>query len=459
MQRVNSALTAISPLDGRYREKLNECSSYVSEYALIRYRVIVELRYLYFFVTSILHKKISKTLIDRIINAFDEKEAEKIKACERVTNHDVKAVEYYLHDVLKQNNIPYGAYVHFGLTSEDINSIAYGLMIKDVRDHVLVPIIVILVRKLSDMALRYKAVPMLARTHGQPAVPTTFGKELMNFVVRIAREKHELTMLPIEAKLTGAVGNFNAHTIAFPNIDWIKKSQSFVHSFGLQSTIMTTQIVPADSMVRIFQSLERMNFLCIGCAEDMWRYISDGYVVLDVKKTEVGSSTMPQKVNPIDFENAEGNLQTANALFRFFAEKFLISRLQRDLSDSVVRRSIGSACAYSVLGYKSLLQGFEKIRPDETVMKRMLMEHWEIVTEGVQTILRMSGDTKAYEKVKNFARGEIVTEASLEAFISSISVSRATQKKLRTITPRSYVGLSVQLVDLAYKDMKTKGDL
>jgi adenylosuccinate lyase len=418
---------------------------------------MVELRYFYFFVTSILHRKISKKGIDSLIDAFDVKEAEKVKKIEKETNHDVKAVEYYVKDMLLKKHMPYTEYVHIGLTSDDVNSIANGFLLRDVREKVTVPILSELIGSMSAFALKYKGVPMLARTHGQPAVPTTFGKELMNFAYRITSEVKELQTLPIEAKLTGAVGNFNAHVAAFPNIDWTKKSREFVSSLGLTPNIMTTQILPADKEVALFQCMERINSICIGLTQDMWRYISDGYIKQKVTTGEVGSSTMPQKVNPIDFENAEGNLQTANALLRFFSEKLPISRLQRDLSDSTVKRSFGSAFAYSVLGYQSCIRGLAKIAPDTNHMEKELLSHWEIVTEGIQTILRISGDRGAYEKVKMFARGKMITKESLDAFISSLSVSANYKKRLYALSPLTYIGVAEKLVEEAYQNIHKEG--
>ena len=454
MRAMLTALSAITPLDGRYREKLSDTFIYFSEYALIRYRVIVELQYYYFFCTRILHKKVSQNIITTLINAFDEKKAAKVKVIEKRINHDVKAVEYYVRDILTKKKLGAVAYVHFALTSEDVNALAYGLMLRDARKYVVVPHLKLLVETLSAMAKTYADVPMLARTHGQAAVPTTMGKELLNFAMRLHKALQDLKNLPIEGKLNGAVGNYNAHVVGFPHVDWVKESDAFITSLGLVPNHYTTQIIPADSQIQVFQRVKLINTILIGLSQDMWRYISDGYFIQEIKKHEVGSSTMPQKVNPINFENAEGNLGLANATLEFLSEKLPISRLQRDLSDSTVKRSIGTALATSVLGYLSLQKGLERVSVDVQKLEDDLLNHWEIVTEGIQTVLRTIGDTEAYEKVKAFARGKSIQEKDIHAFIETLSVSPSIKNRLKKITPLSYVGLSNILVQKGLQEME-----
>jgi adenylosuccinate lyase len=437
-------LSAISPLDGRYRAKLEDVSEFFSEYALMRYRVIAEFGYFYQFTTKILHKKISEHTIRRCIDAFDEGEAEKIKVLEKKTNHDVKAVEYYIREKLQSLHVGFSEYVHFGLTSEDINSIAYGLSIAESRNAIVIPAIRSVISSLMAMAKDYASIPMVARTHGQAAVPTTVGKELIVFAVRLGNECGILKKLPIEAKITGAVGNYNAHIAGFPEEDWMDFCDSTVSSFGLTPNHCTTQILPADSTARLFQSMELLNTILIGLTQDMWRYISDGYFTQNLKEHEVGSSTMPQKVNPIDFENAEGNLGLANALFSHFITKLPVSRLQRDLSDSTVKRNIGSAFAYSVLGYRSCVQGLQKLSVHKETCEEDLLHHWEMMSEGMQTIMRIQGDVDAYETIKKFTRGKTIDQSAI-------------QKRLLALTPLTYTGLAEEIVKKGIKKLQKEG--
>ena len=457
MQSTLTSLTAISPLDGRYRQKLEPVASYFSEYALIRYRVVAELRYYQFFLTNILHKKVSIKHIQKLIDAFDVNEALRVKEIEKKTNHDVKAVEYYVRELLKKEKFGYVEYVHFALTSDDVNAIAYGLALWDAREKVMVPHLKTLISVIAMMAKKYAAIPMLAKTHGQPAVPTTVGKELINFAMRLAKETKQLERVCVEAKLTGAVGNYNAHVVGFPDMNWIQLSDDFIVSLGLKPNHFTTQILPADGEAHMFFHLELTNTICIGFAQDMWRYISDGYFVQAVNKDEVGSSTMPQKVNPIDFENAEGNFGLANALLKHFIEKLPISRLQRDLSDSTVKRSFGTALGYSILGYASCIQGLRKVSVNQMKINEDLSLHWEIVTEGIQTMLRNAGDMEAYEKVKAFSRGKHITQEDIEIFVESLHISSARKKQLKSITPFTYIGLASTLVQKGYEYIQKEG--
>jgi len=356
-----SSLTAISPLDGRYQSKTKSLATYFSEQALIKSRVVIEAKYLEFLL-NVIKKPISPKLVatlNAVIDNFNQNEAQRVKDIEDTTHHDVKAIEYYLREKLVDFPEIF-PYIHLGLTSEDINSCAYGLLIKDALKNEMLPSLISLISTITDMADKYKSEPMLARTHGQPAVPTTMGKELMVFALRLHHEYTTLTTLPIEAKMSGAIGNFSALHCAYPDGDWIKTTDEFIKKLGLTPNHFTTQILPADSYVKVFQSFHLINSILIGFNQDIWRYISDGYFAQQVIATETGSSTMPQKVNPIDFENSEGNLGLANALFAYFIDKLPISRLQRDLSDSTVKRNMGSAFAYSQLAYSSCVSGLRK---------------------------------------------------------------------------------------------------
>jgi adenylosuccinate lyase len=454
-----TSISAISPLDGRYSSKLEDVNGYFSEYALIRYRLIAELQYFYYVVTKILHKKLSHQVILTCMNEFNELEAEKIKNIEIKINHDVKAIEYYLQEKLKKMGIGYLEYIHFGLTSEDTNSIAYGLSLSESKAKLIVPDLQKVISTLVEMAEKNASIPMLARTHGQPAVPTTMGKEIIVFAIRLGNEFNTLKYLPVEAKITGAVGNYNAHKAGFPIIHWVEFCDEVVLSLGLTPNHFTTQILPADCSIKIFQSLELINNILIGLCQDMWRYISTGYFIQSMEKTEVGSSTMPQKVNPIDFENAEGNLGVANALFSHFITKLSVSRLQRDLSDSTVKRSIGSAIAYSILGYRSCLRGLKKISVNSDVCKDELSRHWEVISEGMQTIMRTSGNIHSYELMKSFIRGQTCTESQIVTFIKTSNFSTTIKKQLLSLTPFTYTGFSEKIVRNGVNTLQKKGVL
>jgi adenylosuccinate lyase len=443
-------LEAVSPIDGRYRSKVLPLVPYFSEKALIRYRLKVEIFYLLFLSQKRIFKRITakqKQNLLLVLEKFDVSDAKKVKEIEAVTNHDVKAIEYFFRERIAPLNLGIEEYFHFGLTSEDTNNLAYSLSIKEARDKVILPALKELIKKIAFLANLWKKVPMLARTHGQPAVPTTVGKEFLNFAMRLNKELKFLSQLPIEGKLNGAVGNFNAHQAVFPQNDWVKFSEEFIESLGLAPNIYTTQILPADSYLRNFQTLFLINQILIGFNQDMWRYISDNYFLQKLKEEEVGSSTMPQKVNPIDFENSEGNLGMANAIFSFLTEKLAISRLQRDLSDSTVKRNIGIAFAYSLLAYQSCFKGLEKISLNEKLIKEELLNHWEIITEGIQTILRSCGDKNAYEKLKDFARGKKLGQKEIAEFTASLSVNKEIKRRILALTPLGYSGFSEILVN------------
>jgi len=454
----NVFLKAVSPIDGRYHQNTSPLNQYFSEYALYKYRLFAEVKYLLFFLKNILKRKISKKTkaeILKFVADFDVSEAEKIKKIEEEIRHDVKAVEYYLRPVLEKLGLEAAEYLHFGLTSEDINSMAYGLMLRDALKEIMIPEMKKLLLKIGTLADVYQNTAMIARTHGQVAVPTTLGKELVVFVVRIKNELKNLSEIQIEAKLTGAVGNYNALVAAYPEIDWITLGDKFIESLGLKANHFTTQILPSDNYVKIFQSLNLINSIIIGFDQDMWRYISDDYFIQElVDEKQVGSSTMPHKINPIDFENSEGNLGLANALLTHLITKLPISRLQRDLTDSTVKRNIGSVMAYCLLGYRSCLTGLGKVRANEEKLKEELLNHFEVVSEGIQTILRRSGDANAYEELRKVSQGKQLNSAELEKIVKGLKVSPEIKKKLRELTPDIYVGLAQILVNQALKEKK-----
>ena len=444
-------LHLLSPLDGRYAETTAPLRDYFSEFAFLRDRVRVELTFLLALSKTDLVRPLSdseSTQIESIISNFSDADAELILEHERKMRHDVKAIEYFiqnkLHGTSLEDLIPW---IHFGLTSEDTNSLGQALSLKESRNKVIVPALDELISALSALAIRYKSVPMLARTHGQFAVPTTLGKEFAVYIARLKKTRDDIAAHKFEAKLTGAVGNFNALQAAVPNIDWISFSKGFVSSFGLEPNILTTQILPYDNWVRYFDLIRLTNSILIDFAHDIWRYISDGYLKQAVIAGEVGSSTMPQKVNPIDFENAEGNLGVANSLFNHYAQKLTVSRLQRDLSDSTVRRTFGSALGHSLLAWNNFQRGLKRIAPDEEKLKAELNAHWEVVSEGAQTILRAAGKSDAYESLKEQTRGRVLTESDYKAWCNSIDVDDATREKLKALSPESYFGLAVELTD------------
>ncbi len=448
----------VNPLDGRYKDKVADLIPYFSEYALMKYRVMMEGEYLIalssYGKTKL--RKFNPTEIKNIRKLYDlsEKDFEKIKKIEETTNHDVKAVEYFIKEKLKETTLKNELeWVHFSLTSEDTNNVAYALLLSDALDKTIVPKIKEVISKLNDLAKKYKSLPMLARTHGQSASPTTFGKEIKVFVARLEKKLEKLQSIKIEAKLNGATGNYNAHLAAYPKNDWINFSKKYIESFNtkaralkLKANTHTTQIECHDSYIEIFDNLKHINTILIGLNQDIWRYISDNYIGQIPKKGETGSSTMPHKVNPIDFENSEGNLGLANALFEFFARKLPISRLQRDLSDSTVERSFGTAFGHSYLAYLSLLKGLGKISVNENKIKEDLNNHPEVIAEAIQTILRREGASMPYEKLKELTRGKEITLADIHTFIKNLEVSNNLKKELLKITPENYTGLASKLV-------------
>jgi adenylosuccinate lyase len=444
-----STLTAITPVDGRYYSKVGELSEYFSEYALIKYRVFVEIEYFISLCEMPLPQlhdfdaKYYETLRNIYLN-FSEEEAQKIKEVESVTNHDVKAVEYYIKEKMRGLHLDkYLEFVHFGLTSQDINNTAVPCSLKDAMTDIYYPNISKVTELLSVYSHEWKDIPMLARTHGQPASPTRLGKEIRVFLERLEKQIAQLKTVPFSAKFGGATGNFNAHKVAYPNIDWVKFGNSFVNGIlELDRSQTTTQIEHYDNLAALFDNLKRINTILIDLCRDMWTYISMEYFKQKIREGEVGSSAMPHKVNPIDFENAEGNLGIANAVFEHLAAKLPLSRLQRDLTDSTVMRNIGVPVAHSLLAFKSLLKGLEKLQLNASVIQKDLDNNWAVVAEAVQTILRREGYKNPYEELKKLTRGNAgITKESIAAFIDGLEVSDAVRNELKAITPDNYTGI------------------
>ena len=458
-------LNSISPIDGRYAKYTKELTSYFSESAFMKYRLFMECEYLIALseTRGVGVRKLSgreKNLVRNLHRNFSLKDAQLISDIElrgykniKATNHDFKAIEYFIKEKLGKTSLKnILEFVHFGLTTWDATNIAYALTLSDSLEHTLIPEINKIVFELNIMAKKYKNLPMLARTHGQPASPTTFGKEIKIFVARIEKRLEGFKSIKIEAKLNGASGNYNALYVAYPKVDWKKFSIKFIESFNkgrsqkLKPNLVTTQIECYDSFIAVFDTLRRINTILLNFNQDMWRYISDDWVGQKPVKGEVGSSTMPHKINPWFLENSEGNLGTANALFEFFARKLPISRLQRDLSDSTVLRSIGTALGHSLIGYKYLNNQLGRLVVNKEKMLEDLNYHQEIITEAIQTILRREGEKMPYEKLKELTRGKQVTLLDLHKFINALEVSDKIKKELLKITPENYTGLASKLV-------------
>ena len=443
----------LSPLDGRYASKVSELRPILSEYGLIRYRVFVEIRWL----LALSQEKALPEIpalsagaakkLAHILQSFSPTEAQIIKDIEKITNHDVKAVEYGLQQYCKQDPelstlIPF---IHFACTSEDINNLSYSLMIKEALKTVLLPQLAKMGKHLQNMAVTQSDFAMLSRTHGQAAVPTTLGKEWANFVPRIHSAYRALQHISLCGKMNGAVGNFNAHHAAYPQFNWLVFSRRFIESLGLVVNEYTTQIEPHDTLAELLQILIRLNAIGIDLCRDIWGYISIGYLEQSMTATETGSSTMPHKINPIDFENAEGNLGLANALASHLSQKLPISRWQRDLTDSTVMRNWGCIFGYSLLAYHSLEKGLRKITPNLSVMNHDLNQHWETLSEAIQTTMRRYGIIDAYEQLKAMTRGQSIDKNSLTAFITQLSLPETAKEHLLSLTPENYVGYAPQL--------------
>ena len=441
-----SALTAIGPIDGRYRKQLHHLDEYFSEFALIKYRVLVEVEYFIFLSEKKFFKLPAavKTHLQKVAAEFSVTDAEQIKQTERITNHDVKAVEYFLKTELDKCNAAHlKEWIHFGLTSQDINNTAIPLSWKHAMEHEYLPAIINLQASVDRLADQYKAVPMLAKTHGQPASPTRLGKEMMVFVERIENQIQLFSYIPYSAKFGGATGNFNAHHVAYPKYNWIKFCNEFIQTkLGLDRQQYTTQIEHYDILAAHFDAVKRINTILIDFCRDIWAYISMDYFKQKTKKGEIGSSAMPHKVNPIDFENAEGNLGIANALLEHFSAKLPVSRLQRDLTDSTVLRNIGVPTAHTILAIKSIEKGIEKLVLNETAINKDLDNNWAVVAEAIQTILRRENYPQPYEALKELTRGKTaIDKKAIHSFINTLKVSAAIKKELRAITPFNYTGI------------------
>ncbi len=443
-----TSLNAISPVDGRYRKSVEKLAEYFSEGALIRYRVRVEVEYFIALCNLPIPQlaDVDKGMFEhlrRLYKKFSHEDAQTIKDIERVTNHDVKAVEYYLKKAFDGLGLhDYREFIHFGLTSQDINNTAIPCSLKEAWIEVLEPILEQVMAALIEKATQWKNVPMLARTHGQPATPTTMGKELYVFVERLIKQKDLLKTIPFSAKFGGTTGNFNAHYVAYPNIDWIEFGNYFVNEvLGLERSKMTTQIEHYDHLAAFCDNLKRINTILIDMDRDLWSYISMNYFMQKIKENEVGSSTMPHKINPIDFENSEGNLGLANAIFTHLSSKLPISRLQRDLTDSTVTRNIGVPLAHTLIALKSLLKGLDKLLLNKEAIQNDLQKNWAVVTEAIQTILRREGYPEPYEALKALSRvhSNIDRNTILE-FIESLNVKNSVKDELKKISPENYVG-------------------
>ena len=443
-----SQLTAISPVDGRYGSKTDALRTIFSEYGLIRHRVVVEVRWLQALAT---HESIGEVpllsahadrLLNDIIEKFSEQDAQRVKNIERTTNHDVKAVEYFLKEKIAGNTEleAVSEFIHFACTSEDINNLAYALMLREARNQALLPLLDDVIRAISELAQRYADQPMLSRTHGQTATPTTVGKEMANVSARLHRQREQYAAIPMLGKINGAVGNYNAHLVAYPDVDWPAFSKQFISDLGLEMNPYTTQIEPHDYMAEQFDALARFNTVLIDYCRDVWAYISLGYFKQKTIAGEVGSSTMPHKVNPIDFENAEGNLGIANALFSHFGAKLPVSRWQRDLSDSTVLRNTGVAVAHCVIACESCLKGISKLQLNEVRTAEDLNNSWEVLAEALQTVMRRYGIEKPYEKLKDLTRDQDVNRETLQVFIQSLDLPETVKQELEDLTPASYTG-------------------
>jgi len=450
-----SELTAISAVDGRYRNKAAPLAPFFSEYALIKYRTEVEIRWLQQLARD---PQLAETgelsdsasgFLDELVSNFNLDDAQRVKEIESTTNHDVKAVEYFIKEKLadREDLQSQLEFVHFACTSEDINNLAYALMLKNCREQVLIPTMEELVARLTTMAKQFSDQPMLSRTHGQTASPTTVGKELANVAHRLKRQLSQFSENSILGKINGAVGNYNAHISAYPDIDWPAQAKALVVSLGLNWNPYTTQIEPHDYIAELFTALARFNTVLIDFNRDVWGYISLGYFKQKTVAGEVGSSTMPHKVNPIDFENSEGNLGMANAILQHLAEKLPISRWQRDLTDSTVLRNMGSGLAHSLIGYQSLQKGLGKLELNPSTILADLDQSWEVLAEPIQTVMRRYGIEQPYEKLKQLTRGQAITRATLHEFIDTLELPDDAKERLKALSPSTYLGNATQQVD------------
>jgi adenylosuccinate lyase len=448
-----SPLAALSPLDGRYARTVDPLRAYFSEQALIRYRVRIELAWLEALGAERAIKELkpfspkTKSTLERLLSTFSEADSENIKAIEAETNHDVKAIEYWLKAKLGANAEAQRSleFIHFACTSEDINNLAYALMMREARDEVMLPRLDEVVEALKRLAHRHAGLAMLSRTHGQAATPTTLGKEMANFAYRLARARSRVAAVPVMGKANGAVGNYNAHVAAYPGFDWARFGRRFVERLGLEFNPYTTQIEPHDWLAELLDAYARANSILLDLDRDLWGYVALGYFRQKTHKGEVGSSTMPHKVNPIDFENSEGNIGIANALLRHLADKLPVSRWQRDLSDSTAQRNVGAALGHSLLAYAACLRGLAKLEADPGRLAEDLEANWEVLAEAVQQVMRRHGVPQAYEKLKEMSRGKRLDRAQLAAFVKALDIPDESKKRLLALTPGKYTGLAAEL--------------
>ena len=447
-----SQLTAISPVDGRYGSKTAALRPIFSEYGLIRHRVLVEVRWLQHLSAQ---KEITEVpafsaetqkLPNAIVDDFSEQDALRVKEIESTTNHDVKAVEYLLKEKIAGNKEleAVNEFIHFACTSEDINNLSHALMLREARDTVMLELLDKLTAALSSLAKELAEQPMLAHTHGQPASPTTVGKEMANVVYRLQRQIEQIKSVPLLGKLNGAVGNYNAHLSAYPNLNWAEISKNFIESLGLEQNPYTIQIEPHDYMAELFDAFSRFNNIVMDFDRDIWTYISMGFFKQKTIAGEVGSSTMPHKVNPIDFENSEGNIGIANAIFSHLSAKLPISRMQRDLTDSTVLRNLGVGLAHCMIAYQSTLRGISKLEVNAASLNTVLDNNWEVLAEPIQTVMRRYGIEKPYEKLKELSRGQKLTEADVKAFIKKLDIPQDAKDQLSSLTPMTYIGNAIE---------------
>jgi adenylosuccinate lyase len=461
---MTSPLTALSPIDGRYAAKVDLLRPIFSEFGLIRYRVYVEIEWLKALakqpnITEVpAFSKSAIAHLNALVNQFSETDAARVKTIESTTNHDVKAVEYFIKEKIIDNtelaNVE--EFIHFACTSEDINNLCHALMLKDCRLQVLLPFSETITQALNQLASQLKNQPMLSRTHGQPATPTTIGKELANVSARLQKQLKQLNQVELTAKINGAVGNYNAHHVAYPEVDWLAFSKDFVESLGLVWNPYTTQIEPHDCMAELFHVLIRWNTILLDFNRDIWGYISLGYFKQKLVSGEIGSSTMPHKVNPIDFENSEGNIGIANALFSHLAEKLPISRWQRDLSDSTVLRNVGVAMAHHLIAIQSTLKGISKLEINPPSMQADLDTNWEVLAEPIQTVMRRYGIEKPYERLKDLTRGRRIGKQEISEFIEALEIPEQAKQSLLNLTPDNYIGYAEQLTERLCSEMTTE---
>ena len=450
-----SALTAISPVDGRYGSKTSDLRPIFSEFGLTKYRVTVEVRWLQKLSATKAIEEVpvfsdaANEALNKIVSEFNEQDALRIKNIEATTNHDVKAVEYFLKEKISDNAELHAVteFIHFACTSEDINNLSHALMLKECREFILLPAIDEILSSIKGLAVEYKTIPMMCRTHGQPASPSTLGKEMANVYVRLKRQRQQISEVELLGKINGAVGNYNAHLSAYPEVKWHQFAEEFVNDLGLTFNPFTTQIEPHDYIAELFDAVARFNTILIDFDRDIWGYIAMGHFKQKTIAGEIGSSTMPHKVNPIDFENSEGNLGIANALLNHLAQKLPISRWQRDLTDSTVLRNLGVGFGHAIIAYQSTLKGISKLQVNEDNLANELDKNWEVLAEPVQTVMRRYGIEKPYEKLKELTRGKRVNADSMRDFINTLELPEAVKAELCLLTPARYIGRAVAFID------------